>query len=604
VEVVSVQNNVTGIPAVTFSISDNATDVDIDNATVQYGEGGFFSEYGSQTDLTHVGGDRYRATLFDPESDTRSLGGIDYQLTVSDTVGNNATYNDTLVVKPVVEERGRFIGLSLGDGSAAADYETNLLEDQIASTTFDSGTRIAINKLATKAGVSGGASIGAAVGKLAGLGVGILFSIPGANPPSRIDVDTLGGQASQTAPFVTGSRYNQTQPVFIALSRTLGVETYSQVRVTVQSETGDSERVVREYDELSYPSDNSSAVPRGNVLIPTEPLSFEDAQLQPGEERTYTIRAYLWREDPDVSSDVGMSSTQITVVGTSSETAPAEGCPTDENSGNLRCIEYGQSVTSRLDSSDEPDPDVTGFYYEPVTFFGSAGDEVIVNVSSRVFDPAMTELHTPNGTVRDNPGGLANPVTGPPYRKGSTFTLAETGEYELRIGNSRLSSFGEYELTLSEALSDPDEPTGETVTVSVTPSSLTAGTRTDVTVTVEDASGGAVPGATVEITGVGLSATTGANGEATLSLSDPTAGEYTVSVSADGYAGATATLTVESSGESGGGSGGLPTGPGEPGFGEVLEVIQAFNTDSEYADSRVTPGFGDVLEVIQAFNAG
>jgi hypothetical protein len=51
-------------------------------------------------------------------------------------------------------------------------------------------------------------------------------------------------------------------------------------------------------------------------------------------------------------------------------------------------------------------------------------------------------------------------------------------------------------------------------------------------------------------------------------------------------------------------SGGLPTDPGEPGFGDVLAVIQAFNTNSEYADSGVTPGFGDVLEVISAFNAG
>jgi hypothetical protein len=64
-----------------------------------------------------------------------------------------------------------------------------------------------------------------------------------------------------------------------------------------------------------------------------------------------------------------------------------------------------------------------------------------------------------------------------------------------------------------------------------------------------------------------------------------------------------ASLTTLSS-EQGSGSGGLPTNPGEPGFGDVLEVIQSFNTNSEYADTGVTPGFSDVLEVIQAFNAG
>ena len=58
------------------------------------------------------------------------------------------------------------------------------------------------------------------------------------------------------------------------------------------------------------------------------------------------------------------------------------------------------------------------------------------------------------------------------------------------------------------------------------------------------------------------------------------------------------------SAEQGSGADGLPTNPGEPGFGDVLEVIQSFNSNAEYADTGVTPGFSDVLEVIQAFNAG
>jgi hypothetical protein len=62
-------------------------------------------------------------------------------------------------------------------------------------------------------------------------------------------------------------------------------------------------------------------------------------------------------------------------------------------------------------------------------------------------------------------------------------------------------------------------------------------------------------------------------------------------------------LTTLSS-EQGSQSSGLPTDPGEPRFGEVLAVIQAFNTNSEYANSGVIPRFGEVLAVIQAFNAG
>jgi PKD repeat protein len=416
VEVVSVQDNVTGIPAVTFNISDNATDIDADNATVAYGEGGFFSEYGSQTRLTHAGGNRYRASLFDVENDTRSLGGIDYRLTVSDTAGNTATYNDTLIVKPVAQQKGRFIGLSVGDGSAAADYDTNLLEDQLASTTFDTGTRIAINKLATKAGVSGGASIGAAAGKLTGLGVGLLFSIPSANPPSQINMDTLGGQPSQTGVFTTDSTYNQSQPVFIALSRSLGVETYSQVRVTIQSEDEDTERVVREYDELAYPSNDESKadVPNGDVLIPTDPISFESEQLDAGEKKEYTINAYLWRDSPDVTPQVGKASQQVTVVGTAEENttqlrlgvtdAPKTVQAADSFTVTYELVNQGSASTAYTVESTVEHPNVT------VTDFSgeiqsSALERAVPSATTNSIDPGATGSVTVEYQVASNTTG-------------------------------------------------------------------------------------------------------------------------------------------------------------------------------------------------------
>jgi hypothetical protein len=142
---------------------------------------------------------------------------------------------------------------------------------------------------------------------------------------------------------------------------------------------------------------------------------------------------------------------------------------------------------------------------------------------------------------------------------------------------------------------------GSTLAVSLSPSSVTAGERTDVTVTVTDGSGTPVGGATIESTGLGVSTTTDAAGEATLSVDAGSPAEYTVSVAADGYTGSSATLSVENG--TGDGSR-LPTTPGEPTFGDVLAVIDAFNTNSEYSDTGVVPGFSEVLSVIQAFNAG
>jgi hypothetical protein len=87
--------------------------------------------------------------------------------------------------------------------------------------------------------------------------------------------------------------------------------------------------------------------------------------------------------------------------------------------------------------------------------------------------------------------------------------------------------------------------------VSVSPAEVTATEIPAITVSVVEESGAPVPGATVEIDALGLSATTDDSGEASLSPSDPAPGEYTVSVSAAGFDGTNATLTV-------GGAGAIP----------------------------------------------
>jgi hypothetical protein len=47
-------------------------------------------------------------------------------------------------------------------------------------------------------------------------------------------------------------------------------------------------------------------------------------------------------------------------------------------------------------------------------------------------------------------------------------------------------------------------------------------------------------------------------------------------------------------------SGGLPTAPGEAGFKDVLDVIEAYNTGQKYND--VSVGFQEVLSVIESYN--
>jgi hypothetical protein len=75
-------------------------------------------------------------------------------------------------------------------------------------------------------------------------------------------------------------------------------------------------------------------------------------------------------------------------------------------------------------------------------------------------------------------------------------------------------------------------------------SSVEAGTETNITVTVTDYSGTPISGATVSIPDLNQSATTDNNGEATLSVNASATGNYTVTASADDFAGTTAVLTV------------------------------------------------------------
>ena len=96
---------------------------------------------------------------------------------------------------------------------------------------------------------------------------------------------------------------------------------------------------------------------------------------------------------------------------------------------------------------------------------------------------------------------------------------------------------------------DPPTESSDTLDVSVSDSTIPAGTPTDVTITVTDnQTGEPVPDATVTIQDLLKEDTTDTDGEVVFSITETEAAEYLVIVTADGYDEARATLTVADTG--------------------------------------------------------
>ncbi|QPV63633.1 carboxypeptidase regulatory-like domain-containing protein [Halosimplex litoreum] len=124
-----------------------------------------------------------------------------------------------------------------------------------------------------------------------------------------------------------------------------------------------------------------------------------------------------------------------------------------------------------------------------------------------------------------------------------TYQASASGIHYVEVTGDHEFTTTEYRLQTNRTY----EPLGS-LDVSLSTDNVTAGQSSDVAVTVTDAAtGDPIEGATVSISDLVLSDTTNASGVATLSVEAPSAGDYPVSVSADGYADASATLTVESS---------------------------------------------------------
>jgi len=188
------------------------------------------------------------------------------------------------------------------------------------------------------------------------------------------------------------------------------------------------------------------------------------------------------------------------------------------------------------------DLDVAGaerdYYFVPL----NASQQVDVSLEETGGDLEAT-LYASNGSVltRDDNTGFGDGSVS------FSYTARADGNYYLGITSPSNRSAG-YRLVLNSNGTVERLPTVPSrADVSLSTSTVNASEPTDLTVTVTDArSGDAVEGATVSVSDLGVSATTDASGVATLSVDAPSPGDYPVSVSADGYADASATLTVES----------------------------------------------------------
>jgi hypothetical protein len=234
--------------------------------------------------------------------------------------------------------------------------------------------------------------------------------------------------------------------------------------------------------------------------------------------------------------DVQRSSGHISVQDTNVQTA-ANGVDAEKSDGPLSI----ENLTVRDTSGDGIDAsNATGNATVEKSVFRNMGDKSIDVIDSKgkwrvsesiltggregAFDAWDAEMTVnasynywgaadgPSGQFNGSGGEAGGNILVTPYYTDSSLTTSE-------------SNAGSLNITLS-------------------PAELAVTERTAITVSVTDESETPVPDAIVEINELGLSTITNASGEASLSLREPDTGDYDVSVSADGYANATETLTV------------------------------------------------------------
>lgn len=210
------------------------------------------------------------------------------------------------------------------------------------------------------------------------------------------------------------------------------------------------------------------------------------------------------------------------------------------------------------------------------------------------------------GTIRDSYWDIE--TTGQDSSAGNAtgLTTAEmTGEQALS-NMTALSDFfwqprtNDYPVLRVRVSQDSSDESPDSLDISLSQSTVTAGTPTDVTITVtETQTGNPVADATVEISDLQQSGTTNTSGSVTFSINASLAGDYPISVSASGFNDATVTLTVDENNTTEqdplvarfGGS------DNEIGNLDVLEAVNAANSGEPIGGEPVTN-----LDVLQLVN--
>ncbi|AXG10859.1 outer membrane protein assembly factor BamB family protein [Haloplanus rubicundus] len=240
-------------------------------------------------------------------------------------------------------------------------------------------------------------------------------------------------------------------------------------------------------------------------------------------------------------------------------------------------VEWSRTIYENMQTEDSRPPYINlRSYSDPVIVGRANGDFLALDAATGTVEEWAISLTTEGDNYdlyRANQDGFVMTTT-------DTYAPESTSLSMFPAPDSDSSSDSP-----SDGSDSPTEsPSEGNLSLSLSPSSVTSGTTTDVGVTVTDsATGDAVVDATVSLSALGLSATTDLNGEATLSINTNDPDEYTISVSKDGYADTTTTLTVEDSESS------------DASFQDVLGTIGDYNSGNA--------SFQDVLQAIADYNA-
>ena len=119
----------------------------------------------------------------------------------------------------------------------------------------------------------------------------------------------------------------------------------------------------------------------------------------------------------------------------------------DDVQQDVRNIGYGETVTGRLDDSD---PSGRRGNYEPITFQGSAGDVITIDMVSDGDTYLILDGPDGNEVIRDDDGGSGFDS------RIEAFTLEESGEYTIIATSFSTYSTFDYRLSLS-LLRSPDD---------------------------------------------------------------------------------------------------------------------------------------------------